>query len=350
MTNSLNDGPTSVALALRALRRYPDRAAFAWEGGELRGAGALALIGRMQRALHAAGFGRGTAMALLAANRADAWCASVAAQALGGLITWLHPLGSLADHLDQIEDARATMLAVDVPTYGERGEQLATAAPALKTVLTLGPAPFGRDLLAASEAAGEASPQDLTDPDGYALISYTGGTTGKSKGAIRRHRSVAAMTAAILADFEFPATPRYLAVAPITHVAGTKVLPVLLLGGTVHLVRGFDPGKTLALIERLKINFTLLVPTMIYMLLDNPLLSKTDLSSLELLLYGASPMSPSRLMEGLERIGPVFSQLYGQTECYPVSVLRKGDHDPKRPELFASCGAPISTCRVRLLD
>ena len=40
-------------------------------------------------------------------------------------------------------------------------------------------------------------------------------------------------------------------------------------------------------------------------------------------------MSPSRLVEGIERIGPVFSQLYGQTECYPVSVLRKTDHDPK---------------------
>ena len=39
-------------------------------------------------------------------------------------------------------------------------------------------------------------------------------------------------------------------------------------------------------------------------------------------------MSPSRLVEGIERIGPVFSQLYGQTECYPVSVLRKADHDP----------------------
>ena len=38
-------------------------------------------------------------------------------------------------------------------------------------------------------------------------------------------------------------------------------------------------------------------------------------------------MSPTRLLEGMERIGPVFSQLYGQTECYPISLLRKADHD-----------------------
>jgi len=54
---------------------------------------------------------------------------------------------------------------------------------------------------------------------------------------------------------------------------------------------------------RERINFTLFVPTMIYVLLDHPALDKTDLSSLELLLYGASAMSPSRLVEGIERIG-----------------------------------------------
>lgn len=78
-------------------------------------------------------------------------------------------------------------------------------------------------------------------------------------------------------------------------------------------------------------------------------LPKTDLSSLELLLYGASPMAPSRLIEGIERIGPVFSQLYGQTECYPVSVLRKADHDPKQPDLFLSCGFPIAGCETKIL-
>src|SRR5258706_10502838 len=52
----------------------------------------------------------------------------------------------------------------------------------------------------------------------------------------------------------------------------------------------------------------------------------------------------------IERIGPVFSQLYGQTECYPVSVLRKADHDPKTPEMFLSCGFPIAACEVKILD
>src|SRR5207237_1261692 len=187
-------------------------------------------------------------------------------------------------------------------------------------------------------------------PVDVATLNYTGGTTGKSKGALRHHREYASFAGSILADFEFPDRPQYLAVAPISHVAGSKVLPTLIRGGTVHMLKGFDPEAVFRTIARERINFTLFVPTMIYVMLDHPALGKTDLSSLELLLYGASAMSPSRLVEGIERIGPVFSQLYGQTECYPVSVLRKADHDPKPPELFLSCGFPIAACQVKILD
>ena len=221
------------------------------------------------------------------------------------------------------------MLVVDGENFRDRGGEIAARATGLKTVFTLGPASYGVDLLQAIEAAGHATPRSFASPDDIATLNYTGGTTGKSKGVVRHHRENGAFTSAILADFEFPDTPRYLTVAPISHVAGTKVLPTLIRGGTVHMLKGFDPQAVFKTIERERINLTLLVPTMIYVMLDHPALDKTDLSSLELLLYGASAMSPSRLVEGIERIGPVFSQLYGQTECYPVSVLRKADHDPE---------------------
>jgi len=351
VNDEIAQAPTATTMTLRALARFPDRMAFVWDGGSLTYRAALSLIGRLQAAMAAAGFVRGQTAAFLSANSAETWCAGVAAQGLGLVVTWLHPLGALADHLDVIEDSGATALIVDPRTHAERGGELAVkAVDRLATVLTMGRADFGRDVMAAAEKAGEASAVDLTDADDYAIINYTGGTTGKSKGAIRRHRSTAASAISIAADFEFPDVPRYLAAAPITHVSGTKVLPSLLKGGTIHLLKGFDPEKFLATIEREKINFTLMVPTMIYVMLDHPELEKTDLSSLELILYGASPMSPTRLVEGLERIGPVFSQLYGQTECYPVSVLRKADHDVARPELFASCGFPIASCSVTLRD
>ncbi|MBR1159735.1 AMP-binding protein [Bradyrhizobium elkanii] len=350
MSNPLYAFPAVCEQTLRALARYPSRTAFAWPGGSLSYQGATDLIGRMQSVFMRLGFAPGTRVALLTANRADSWCAGVAAQLSRLAITWLHPLGSLDDQLFQIEDSEAQMLIVDGITFRDRGGELAAKAQGLKTVFTLGPADYGTDLLQVAEGAGSASAKSFAREDDISTLNYTGGTTGKSKGALRYHREYGGFAAAVLADFEIPETPRYLTVAPISHVAGTKVLPTLMRGGTVHMLKGFDPEAVFTTIAREKINFTLFVPTMIYVMLDHPALDKTDLSSLELLLYGASAMSPSRLVEGIERIGPVFSQLYGQTECYPVSVLRKADHAPKTPDLFLSCGFPIAACQVKILD
>jgi fatty-acyl-CoA synthase len=350
MSDPLYAFPTVCGQTLRALARYPSRVAFSWPGGSITYQGATELIGRIQKVFMQLGLQPGARVAFLTANRADTWCAGVAAQLSRLSITWLHPLGSLDDQLFQIEDSEALMLVVDADTFRDRGGDLAAKASNLKAVFTLGPAGYGVDLLAAVESAGTATPRSFAGPDDVATLNYTGGTTGKSKGALRTHREYGGFANAILSDFEIPDHPRYLTVAPISHVAGTKVLPSLIRGGTVHMLRGFDPDAVFRTIARERINFTLFVPTMIYVLLDHPALDKTDLSSLELLLYGASAMSPSRLVEGIERIGPVFSQLYGQTECYPVSVLRKADHDPKTPELFLSCGFPIAACDVRILD
>ncbi|MBR0896729.1 AMP-binding protein [Bradyrhizobium tropiciagri] len=338
------------AQTLRALARYPGRTAFKWSGGSLSYRGALSLIGRFQAIFRRDGIEHGRRVALLSTNRADAWCAGVAAQASRAAITWLHPLGSLEDQLFQLEDVGATTLIVDSDALEDRGRDIVVRASGLVTIYTLGRADYGNDLLAAAELLGTATARAFDQPEDIATINYTGGTTGRSKGAVRRHREYAGFASAILADFELPSDPQYLAVAPISHVAGTKVLPVLMRGGTVHLMRTFEPAQVLSTIEQSRINCTLLVPTMIYGLLDHPNLEKSDVSSLDLVMYGASPMSPSRLAEGIERIGPVFSQLYGQTECYPIMVLRKADHDLRRPDLLLSCGFPVSACDVKILD
>src|SRR6185437_15113234 len=301
MSNPLYAFPPACEQTLRALARYPSRTAFAWPGGSLSYRGATGLIGRMQAMFTRLGFKPGTRVAFLTANRAETWCAGVAAQLSRLALTFLHPLGSLDDQLFQLEDSEAEMLIVDAAAFRDRGGDLAAKAKGLKMVYTLGAANYGADLLQAVDTAGSATARCFAGPDDLSTLSYTGGTTGRSKGALRYHHQLSGFAGAILADFEIPETPRYLTVAPISHVAGTKVLPTLMRGGTVHMLKGFDPEAVLKTIEREKINFTLFVPTMIYVLLDHPALDKTDLSSLELLLYGASAMSPSRLVEGIER-------------------------------------------------
>jgi fatty-acyl-CoA synthase len=159
------------------------------------------------------------------------------------------------------------------------------------------------------------------------------------------------MVSSVLAGWDLPRDKTYLASAPISHAAGMLVTPVLLSGGTVVLHRSFDPARWLATVAAERITLALLVPTMIYALLDHPDLDRTDLRSLETIMYGASAISPTRLAEGIRRIGPVFCQLYGQTECAGIATsLWRAQHDPADLDRLTSCGMPMPGVRVAVLD
>jgi fatty-acyl-CoA synthase len=348
MTADLHDAPTHTRIVLRALARHPQRVAFQVGSEQITYAATLDLIGRMQGVLARAGAGRGDMVAGLAANRFEAWCAGVAAGALGAAITPLHPLASVDDHLAQLADSGTTFLMLDAARFGERAGELAARA-GVRRVFTFGAADYGEDLLAAALSTA-ASARDLSRADDVAALNYTGGTTGRAKGVLRSNRELSAGVLSVLAGFPLPRRPRYLAAAPISHAAGLFVTPVLACGGTVELLPGFVPELVIRRIREGGANFSLLVPSMIYALLAEGGWNRDDVKSLELLVYGASPMAPSRLQEALERMGPVFCQLYGQTECYVISTLAREDHDPAQPALLASAGNPLLDCEVRLLD
>lgn len=188
MSDPLHASSPTCAQTLRALSRYPGRTAFAWPGGSLSYQGTIDLIGRIQAVFMRLGLQPGARVAFLTANRADTWCAGVAAQLSRLCVTWLHPLGSRADQLFQLEDSEAEMLVVDAATFRDRGGELAASASRLKAVFTMGAADYGVDLLQAIEIEGHASAHCFAVPDDLSTLNYTGGTTGKSKGALRYHR------------------------------------------------------------------------------------------------------------------------------------------------------------------
>jgi len=155
-----------------------------------------------------------------------------------------------------------------------------------------------------------------------------------------------------LADWDWPQAVRFLAMTPITHAAGAMIVAVMSRCGLFVMSKGFEPQRFIDLVERHRITATFLVPTMVYVLLEHPGMAQADLSSLELVIYGASPMSPARLVEAMKRFGPVFMQLYGQSEAPNcITALHKHEHDPENhPERLASCGTPSGPSQVRLLD
>ena len=75
----------------------------------------------------------------------------------------------------------------------------------------------------------------------------------------------------------------------------------------------------------------MLVPSMLYALMDHPDSHTRDLSSLETVYYGASAINPVRLKEAIDRFGPIFAQYYGQSEApMVITYLGKQDHVSRR--------------------
>ena len=205
--------------------------------------------------------------------------------------------------------------------------------PGLTQVLTIGPVPeelahVGKDLAAAAETfAPQPLEAVLLPPDHIVSITYTGGTTGKPKGVIGTAQAMSTMTQVQLSEWEWPESPRFLMCTPLSHAGAAFFVPTVIKGGSLYVLPRFDPAEVLRTIEEQKITATMLVPSMLYALMDHPDSKTRDLSSLETVYYGASAINPVRLDEAIERFGPIFAQYYGQSEApMVISYLAKGDH------------------------
>ncbi|PZQ01491.1 MAG: acyl-CoA synthetase [Variovorax paradoxus] len=338
-------------LIVTALQRGGDRTAFIH--GERRTSYREfgAQLARLIAALDAQGLKKGDTIASLSGNRPEAFLVSCAGYLMGLRVGWINPTASENDQAYLLTDAGVGTLFIDPDLFRERGERLA-ARTGIQRVWWLAPTDAGTDIDTLCRDATPAPLLPRASADDVAVLVYTGGTTGVPKGVIHTHRVQVAMTLMQLADWDWPQETRYLALTPITHAAGTFILPTLLRGGTVVLTHGFSADKFIDLVERHRITTTFLVPTMLYVLLDHARLASADLASLQMVAYGAAPMLPSRLIEGMRRLGPVFMQLYGQSEApMMITVLRQRDHDPEHhPERLASCGLPVIGNQLRLLD
>ena len=180
-------------------------------------------------------------------------------------------------------------------------------------------------------------------------IFYTGGTTGFPKGVMQSHRAIWSSAMSALPEFYLKRESRYLHAAPMFHVADLAGSMAATLACSTHLmVQAFDPGLVLKLIQAQKITHTLIVPAMIKMLLHHPDAAGADVSSLEMILYGASPMPPATLQQCMTlwpHVGLV--QAYGQTELAPIATLLSADDHRKGGELLRSAGRPSSISDIR---
>ncbi|HXD30220.1 MAG TPA: long-chain fatty acid--CoA ligase [Pyrinomonadaceae bacterium] len=199
------------------------------------------------------------------------------------------------------------------------------------------------------EIREEFHPKPFYNPAAVLALLYTSGTTGKAKGVVLTHENVLANVDH--SNYWMPYKERgvHLHAAPIFHMADFPVMFAAPAFGACQVtIPKFSPQSFCEAVQRERVSHTVLVPTMINLLTQFPDLQKYDLSSLELIGYGGSPMAPE-LVHRVRTLLPNLKlvQGYGLSESgYLTGLL---DHEHTEDKL-TSCGRPCLGIDVRVMD
>jgi long-chain acyl-CoA synthetase len=204
-------------------------------------------------------------------------------------------------------------------TSGDKAEIIASLTrdvPSLRRVISFdaageGVGSFG-DLL---NTVGSPPQVPRPRPSDLSTIGYTSGTTGHPKGAMQSHRAVFLNTAAVFAMQTRTDSDVMLNALPLPHVYGNVVMNgTFMAGATLVMLERFDPASVLAGIEKHRVTVFDGVPTMYMMMLADPAMPRTDLSSLRICCVGGQTMPVAKMQEWESRSQTPLLELWGMTE------------------------------------
>lgn len=203
----------------------------------------------------------------------------------------------------------------------------------------------------------DVDPKLDQSPDDEVVQLYTSGTTGKPKGAILTDRALLALRGQepedLMQDWQLyePGETGLLAM-PCFHVGGTSFgLGIIHSGAHAVIIPEYDPNEVLTLIEKYKVSKVFMVPAALKIILENPRIDEVDLTSLNYIFYGASPIPSELMRESIDRFGCGFVQMYGMTESGGTIVaLPPEDHDPDGSDKMNSVGKPLWGVELKIID
>ena len=255
-----------------------------------------------------------------------------------------------------LNDAGAEILLVD-DAFAKAAPAIQAEVPGLATLVFCGDGPTPEGMMNYEEilAAADPAPDAGRAGDDLVGIFYTGGTTGFPKGVMLSHKNFYLGGISNAQELEVRDGSVYLHAAPMFHIADMLwFMAITFVQGTHVAIPMFTPEATLDAIERHRPSHILLVPVMLQMVLASPKLAETDTSSLELIAYGASPITEATLKLAFQKFpGVRFLQAFGQTELSPVATVLGTEYHvlegPKAGRL-RSCGRATRVCEIRIVD
>jgi acyl-CoA synthetase (AMP-forming)/AMP-acid ligase II len=325
----------------RAAARYPQRAAL------IEGAGTPeerrltyrefnSLVNRFAGGLAGLGYGRGDALALASGNSAEFLVTYYACAKLGVVCVPVN-LGWRGEEVAYVlGHSKARGIVVEAQLLAGLADAIAKV-PAVADVIVAPGTPaagwdrsgWGRgvsfaDLCLGADGEPEAFVGDR-DPISYL---YTSGTTSFPKGVVGNHTAIYLESLSMAVEARFNETDRFAAMMPFFHTAqlNCHCTSAVMVGACLYILRGFDAGGLLDLIETQKITQIFGLPMMYRAMLEDPSIGSRDLSSLRRALYAMATMPEAQLRACLEVFGCDFYLLFGQTEMSPTTTLFRPEH------------------------
>jgi long-chain acyl-CoA synthetase len=201
------------------------------------------------------------------------------------------------------------------------------------------------ELLEHGDAAEPAHYVEDRDPLSYL---YTSGTTSFPKGVVAGQLAIYLESMSSALECGWSRADRFAAMMPMFHTAQLNAFctPAVLVGASIHVLRGFDPEVLLDTIEGERITQVFGLPMMYRAMLDHPSFAGRELSSLRRCTYAMAAMPEALIRQCLDSFGCDFALLFGQTEMSPVTTLFRPEHQLSH---LGAVGTPVTNVQVGIM-
>lgn len=308
----------------------------------------LRYSGALSRLLREYGVSSGERVLVMMPNSPELMAAFPAIWTIGASIVPVIPQWTAAEVAEVLRNSEPTV-ALTVPALAHRLDEARQSAGSLRHLLVFGESGISgstniEPLLA--DLAGIETPVDRA-PSDLAILLYTSGTTGTPKGVMLTHENfLAGLESAFRQNPEMD-PGMLLHSLPLTHVYGVLVQNLANGWGlNTVLLRQFEASRTLQAIEKHRIRYLLVVPTMLVYLLHHPDRERYDLSSLFRITSGGAAL-PEKLRRDAERVfGCRVDQGYGLSESSAVATA----YQIREPYRSGSAGRACPGVEVCIMD